>query len=145
MPAALPELERRKLAIDATRARFEGRPHKYGKVDCAKVAAFHMRQFGHRPSFAKAGTYRNAFGAARALRRTGHPGIAEWLIAGGADEISGSLALPGDLMVFEAQGDGLDATTIVLGNGAVLGFHDDAMEDGLLVIRLSLIGRAFRL
>lgn len=142
------ELERRKAAIEATRARFEGRPHAYGKVDCIKIAAGHARHMGHHRALGlqKAGTWSSALGAMRALKKMGFDRVFDAVDAAGFEPIAPAMILPGDL-IGSAGTDGLDAIGIWLGNMAILGFHEDAMEQGVKVIRLKTLSgmKAWRL
>lgn len=142
------EIERRVAAIAATRARFEGRAFAWGRVDCAKVAAFHLRQMGHRRSLglARAGSYSSALGARRALRRAGHDSLERALERAGAVPIAAAAALPADMLITPGT-DGIDALAIMLGNMAVLGFHEDAMARGVTIIRINTLAdfRAVRL
>lgn len=144
MPAKSPDLERRKLAIEATRDHFVGKPFEWGRVDCAKVAAYHLRKMGKRPSFAKAGSYNTALGAKRALARSGYASLKDALTQMGLLEIPPAAALPGDIMIHDAQLDGFEAMQIIVGNAAVFSFYEDRLDEGLLVVRLARLGRVFR-
>jgi hypothetical protein len=61
-----PDLIRRQEALDATRARFKGKPLILGKYDCIKVVRFHLVKMGHK-GLPSTGRYTNAVGARRAL------------------------------------------------------------------------------
>lgn len=128
------EIERRVAAVEATRAHFAGRPFQWGKVDCAKVVAWHLRKMGH-PSIgiAKAGTYRTALSAKRAMKRWGVGSLSEALDKAGLAQIAPAAALPGDIVRLPGT-DTFDALAIVAGNGAVLAFHEDS--DTMEVVRL---------
>jgi hypothetical protein len=123
-------------AVAATMARFKGRPFRWGSVDCAKLGAFHLRRMGHHQGLglAKAGTYRSALGARRAIERAGHASIAAALDGIGLPRIPPAAALPGDVMLSDGT-EGLEALAIYAGNGAALGFHEDAA--GAEVIRIA--------
>ena len=58
-------------------ARYRDKPFQWGKVDCAKVAAFHLKKLGHKILISKAGAYSSPLGAARALKRLGYANLAE--------------------------------------------------------------------
>ena len=120
------ELERRVAAVEATKARFAGKAFSWGRVDCAKVGAFHLRQMGHHAGLGlhKAGTYRSALTAKRALARAGHDSIAAALDAIGLERIAPAAAWTGDVLLTPGD-DTWEALAIVVGNGAVLGFHQD--------------------
>ncbi len=139
------EWGRRVAAVNATRARFEGRPFAYGTVDCARVAAWHLRQMGHKPvGFAKAGTYRSALGAKKALQRLGHVSLADAVAALGLEERSPAGAWVGDLLIKPGT-QGLDAIGIVTGSALVLGFHEDAEAIDMMRMLDFADARAFHL
>lgn len=132
------DLERRAQAVRATLSHWQGKPFAYGAVDCVKVGAWHLRQMGHHLTLglAKAGTYRSAKGAKRALTRAGHDSVAAALLTAGLEQIPLAMALPGDLVLAEGS-HGLESVGILIGNGAIAGFHEDAPDAGLQVIRLN--------
>ena len=139
------ELERRKAAVIATRTRFAARPFAFGRVDCVRVAAWHLRQFGHKPvGLAKAGSYRSALGARRALTRAGHATLADAVAAIGLEERAPAAAWLGDLLVKPGT-DGLDAIGIVAGSSLVLGFHQDQEAIDMLRLVDFADARAFHL
>lgn len=131
------EHERRVAAVNAVRDHFAGKAFELGKVDCVKVAAWHLRSMGHRlTGLAKAGSYKTVLGAQRALRRVGHDGLIAALDAmPGLIRIPPEAALPGDIIAQPGTG-GMDALTIVMGDRLVLGFHEDIDDAGLQPIRL---------
>jgi hypothetical protein len=117
-------LQARQQALAATVAHFEARPFAYGKTDCVRLAAFHLRKMGHKPQLAKAGSYSSLLGAVRALRRTGFASLPEALDGLGLIRIPPAAALVSDLLALPGEGD-LHALQIVAGNGRVFGFHED--------------------
>ncbi len=138
------DLQARVDAVKATQAHFAGRPFAWGRVDCVKVAAWHLRAMGHHLGLGlnKAGTYRSALGARRALERAGHASLAAAL-DGVLPRIAPAAALPGDLLIGPGT-DEWEALGIYAGNGAVVGFYDG--EKGLTIVRLNsgIAGRAWR-
>lgn len=119
------DLEKRVAAVTATMARFEGRAFEWGRVDCAKMAAFHLRTLrGHKLGLSKAGTYKSALGAKRALARLGHDSLEGALDAAGLARIPAAAALTGDILLAPGT-DGWSAIMILIGNGAALGFGED--------------------
>lgn len=128
-------LEIRHAAIEATMARFRGRPFAWGKVDCAKVAAFHLKKMGFKISISKAGSYSSALGAQRAIVRMGYDTIPELLDGLGLTRIPYSRLLLGDLVVADGH-DGIAAIGIYASNGHVLGFHEDHLDQGLVAVDL---------
>ncbi|MBM3929014.1 MAG: hypothetical protein FJ335_11245 [Sphingomonadales bacterium] len=140
------EIERRVAAVMATWDHFRGRPFAFGRVDCVKLCAWHLRQMGRRVTgIGRAGSYRTALSARRALVRAGFASLAEAVTAAGLIEIAPAAALPGDIMLTPSV-DGMEALTIVAGNGMVIGFHDDALAAGIQRVRIVdvLAVRAFR-
>jgi len=119
------EMLRRQRAAQATVDRFRGVPFAYGKNDCARLAAFALRQMGHKPGLAKAGSYSTALGATRALKRLGHDDLASVLDGLGLLRIPPIAALPGDLIMLPGEGPFGGALAMAVGNGRVLSYHED--------------------
>lgn len=126
-------LERRHAAIEATMARYRGRPFLWGKVDCAKVAAFHLKKLGYPILISKAGAYHSARSARRAISRMGFDNLAALIDSLGLSRIPYSRLLLGDIILNEGHA-GIDAIGIYAGNGHVLGFHEDHLHQGLVAI-----------
>lgn len=133
MSPALPELERRRLATLATLDRYRDRPFQWGSVDCAKVAAFHLKQFGIKVCISKAGSYRSALGARRAIERMGHASLPALLDSLGLTRIPYSRLRLGDIITAAGHA-GIDAIGIYAGNGHIYGFHEGHLEQGLLTV-----------
>ncbi len=115
---------KRQQVAQAAVDRFKGEPLIFGKNDCARMAAFVLRKFGHSPKMARAGTYSNAIGAIRALQRSGHTSLEAWIDSLDLERIAPAAALPGDLILLPAAEPFGGALTIAVGNGRVLGYHD---------------------
>lgn len=129
----LPVMEVRRRATQATADRFRDQPFAWGKNDCVRMVAFHLRKLGYRPKLAKAGSYSSALGAKRALARSGFKTIAEALDALGLERIAPAMALLGDIV--QMPGDsGFDALGISLGGRSLLGYHEDLPGAGSLKI-----------
>jgi hypothetical protein len=126
------DLPRRAAAAQAAVKRFKGVPLAYGKNDCVRMAAFVLRRMGHRPQLGKAGSYRSAPGAVRALRRAGHETLAGALDGLGLVRIAPAAALPGDIVMLPAEGPFDGSLNIHVGNGRVLGYHEDAVGADIL-------------
>lgn len=117
-------LQQRHAAIEATMAKYRDRPFAWGSVDCAKVAAFHLAQLGHQVRIAKAGGYKTALGAKRALRRLGYSTLAEMADGIGLTPIASARMLLGDIA--ELEGDNPVGTiALYAGNGNLFCFHQD--------------------
>ena len=119
------ELLRRQQAAQAAVDRFKGQPLAYGKNDCVRLAAFVLRKMGHRPQLAKAGSYSTALGAARALERVGFADLAAAVDAMGLPRIAPAAAWVADLVLLPAEGPFGGALSVAVGNGRVLGYHED--------------------
>ena len=119
------EMLRRVTAAQKTYDRFKEQPFDWGKADCSRILAYHLRQFGHKPALARFGAYKTAIGARAALKRAGFGSVGDVLDAMGLRRIPPAAALVGDIVQGES-GDPFGAHAVYLGNGAMLGFHEDA-------------------
>jgi hypothetical protein len=117
-------LQARQAALAATVAYFENRPLVWGRTDCARIVARHVRNMGHPTKLAKAGSYSSLVGAVRALKRTGFATLPEAIDAMGFVRIPPAAALVADVLALPGDGD-LHALQIVAGNGRVWGYHVD--------------------
>jgi hypothetical protein len=122
---AQPIMVRRVAAAQATLDRFQGRPFAFGKDDCARMVVFHLRQLGFKPKIAKAGSYSTLLGARRALARAGFATLADAVDAQGLFRIPPAAAVVGDLLMMPGVED-FGALAVALGNGRVIGWHEDA-------------------
>jgi hypothetical protein len=118
-------LLRRQQAAQAAVDRFKGQPLIYGRNDCVRLAAFVLRRMGHHPQLAKAGSYSTALGAARALERVGFQDLAAAVDALGLARIAPAAAWVADLVLLPAEGPFGGALSVAVGNGRVLGYHED--------------------
>lgn len=131
----IPVLERRRIATQATIDRFAAQPFVWGRFDCAKMAAFHLRHLGVRVGIAKSGQWQSALGARRALGRMGVASLSE-LADRHLDEIAPAATLIGDIVI--ASGDeGHEALWIAVGNGAALGWSE--WTEGAAILRMSFV------
>ena len=127
----LPLLAIRRDAAQATLDRFKDKPFEFGRYDCARLLAFHLRQLGIRTTMAKAGRYSSPLGAKRALKRLGVETMAQLADSYGFERISPAAAVLGDLVELPSETD-LGGLFIVLGNGRVLGYHENAVGAAVL-------------
>jgi hypothetical protein len=116
---------RRVAAAQATLDHFKGKPFVLGEADCARMAAFHLRQLKLKLKIAKAGSYKSPLSARRALIRAGFESLADALDKHGFARIPPAAAVVGDILALPAEDD-LGALAVALGNGRVLGWHPDA-------------------
>ncbi len=130
----------RAQAADACRARFEGRPLIWGKVDCWQITAHNLRKLGISTALVKGLTYSTEAGAAKTLRRLGFHGLGELMDALGEPfRIAPALATQGDVIGFECAGGLWDmALSVSAGNGNVLGIGENYGR--ALVMRPDLSG-----
>jgi hypothetical protein len=119
------EMIRRQQAAQAAIHRFKGEPWQLGKNDCVRMAAFVLRKMGHRPQLGKAGSYISGPGALRALQRAGFDSLGAALDALGLERIAPAAALVADIVMIPGEAPLDGALTIAVGNGRVLGFHQD--------------------
>lgn len=133
-------LVRRHAALEATIARYRGRPFKWGSVDCAKVAAFHLKQLGHSIAVTKGGAYSSPLTAQRALRRLGYATLADMADGVGLTPIPYSRMLLGDIA--EIEGDhAIGSVGLHAGGGRLFAFHE--AHEGLVTVQPRAILRAW--
>ncbi|MDO9489037.1 MAG: hypothetical protein Q7J32_11730 [Sphingomonadaceae bacterium] len=119
-----PLMLRRVAATQATVDRFKGRAFRFGSHDCARMVAYHLKQIGRPMRLAKAGTYRSLLGATRALRHLGYDSLAAALDDHGLTRIAPAAAVVGDIVELPGEPP-FGALSVAVGNGRVLGFHQD--------------------
>lgn len=121
----------RRDAAQATLDAYMEKPFGWGDGDCGQMALRHLEQF---PKLAKAiravraklGVYNTAIGARRAISRLGFTSLAEQLDAlPGVERIAPAFAWTGDIIAGPSVG-AMDALTVYLGNGVVVGFVEEA-------------------
>lgn len=120
------EMIKRQQAAQAAIDRFKGQPWLLGKNDCVRMAAFVLRRMGHRPQLGKAGSYTTDAGAMLALKRAGFDSLAAALDALGLERIAPAAARIADIIMIPGEAPLDGALAIAVGNGRVLGFHEDA-------------------
>ncbi|MGC4252427.1 MAG: hypothetical protein QM605_13455 [Sphingobium sp.] len=130
------DLERRRLATETTRAKYEGMALDFRTADCARMIRYHLIQMGHRPPALP--RYRSLTGAARALKETG--GIIATLDTF-LPRIAPARMLLGDVAV--GAGEGGEAGWICLGY-KFMGWHQDSATPVAMSIDLSHVTAAWR-
>lgn len=118
-------LVRRRDAAEATLREFERRPFKWGRADCARMTAAHLRRLGYKVVLPPSGSYGTALAAAKALKARGYADLPAALDDMGLERIAPAAAIVGDVLQLAGE-DVLGALCISLGNGRLLGYHDDA-------------------
>jgi hypothetical protein len=120
-----PEMERRRRATEATRDRFRGKPFKFGRFDCGQMTAFHLRAMKKPVRAAKAGRYHSLLGATKALNRLGFRNLSG-LMDAHFERIPPAAAALGDVVSIASE-EGPGGLFVVIGNGRVFGYHQDAL------------------
>ena len=119
-----PPVLRRRDAAQATLDHFRGKRFRFGSNDCVRMVAWHLRKLGHKVKLPPAGSYRSARSALKALRARGHASLAAALDAQGLERIAPAAAIVGDIVM--GPGDaGFEALGVALGNGRIVGYHED--------------------
>lgn len=113
------DLDRRRAALVATRAKYKGRACDYRSADCIRMVRYHLIQMGHKPP--RLPRYQSLIGARRALAQAG--GMAA-IFDGMLPRIAPARMLPGDIAV--AAGDEAEAALILVQLGHYMGWHQDS-------------------
>ncbi|WP_311267445.1 DUF6950 family protein [Sphingobium sp. WCS2017Hpa-17] len=113
------DLEARRVATEATLAKYRQRPLDFATADCARMVRYHLLQLGHKPP--KMPSYRSATGARRAYVSVGGLAAAFDAIL---PRIPHARMLLGDIAVLDGDG-GMDAAVICVGH-KVFGWHEDS-------------------
>src|SRR3546814_10218220 len=119
-------MAQRVAAAQATGDRVKDVPFAWGKNDCARMVAFHLRKLGHSVKLAKAGTYSSALGAKRALTRLGFADLVAAMDGHGFERIPPASAVVADIIALPAE-DNFGSLALALGNGRALSYHQDAV------------------
>lgn len=133
-------MERRARAAQATLDKFKDKPFKFGKYDCGQMVRFHLRCIGRPVKSAKAGSYHSLLGAQRALKRLGYESLID-LMDAHFPRIAPAAAVVGDVIAMPGL-EGPGALTVAVGNGRVLGYHEDAV--GAVILQPSDYVAAWR-
>lgn len=118
------ELEIRVAATSKTFDKFNGQALVLGKVDCARMVAFHLRSLGYKFSLLKGGQYSNEVGARLALKKLGVSSLSEIMDMHFPRYEAVADARVGDVMCVEGEGGMGDAMQVVLHRGNGLGFFE---------------------
>lgn len=118
-------LVRRVEAAQKTLDIWSKRPMKLGTSDCVRMAADHLRRLGYKVKLPASGSYRTVNSALKALKARGYETLADALDGIGLERIPPAAAVAGDIIMLPAV-DRLGALVIALGNGRVVGYHEDA-------------------
>lgn len=116
-------IARHRITVE-TQRRWQGRAFAWGTADCARLVLCHLKRCGAPVPIGKAGTWRTALGAARALARAGFANLGEALDAAPLVRIAPAAVMLGDVVQLPSP-DRFEALGIALGNGRVLAWIDD--------------------
>lgn len=118
-------IQRRVASAQKTLDRFKDKPFKFGRNDCAQLVRFNLKLLGHpMKKAAKAGSYHSLIGAQKAIKRVGYDNLIA-MMDDHFERIPAAAALPGDVVAMPGV-EGPGALTVAMGNGRVLGYHEDA-------------------
>ncbi|CAM3282703.1 MULTISPECIES: DUF6950 family protein [Sphingomonas] len=118
-------------AAQATLDQWKARPMRLGTSDCVRMTASHLRRLGHKVKLPASGSYRSVRSALKALDERGYSSLADALDAMGLERIAPASAIVGDVLMLPAE-DKLGALVVALGNGRVVGYHEEAIGAAVL-------------
>ena len=125
MKRKLTPIEIRAAAAQQLLDDWRGRPIDWKKRHhCVRMLTDHLRRLKHKPPLAKAGHFTSPLGARQALKRLGVASVGEILDQMGFERIPPAAALVGDIIEIPGEPP-FGAFTVALGNGRVLGWHED--------------------
>jgi hypothetical protein len=145
MSKKLPPLVLRRNAAQDALDHWRPRKWRMGENDCLRMFARHARKLGHRFKIPPARSYRTVKGAMQKLEELGHADLPAAIDALGFERIPPAAAIVGDLVQLPGTDDRLPALTIALGNGRVVGWHEDIPHGGADVLQPIEFVRAWRL
>lgn len=122
------ELEIRVAATSKTFDKFNGQALVLGKVDCARMVAFHLRSLGHKFSLLKGGHYSNEIGARLALKKLGVSSLSE-IMDMHFPRIGLADARTGDVSCVRGEGDMGESMQVVLHRQNVIGLKDGVFAE----------------
>lgn len=117
------EMLARAAAAQSTADKYIGKAFAYGRYDCVRMVAHHLREMGYKPGLARGGSYLSHKGAVAALKRAGFDTIEQALDSLGLERIPPARAVTGDIGKFRGP-DPFGGLMIYAGNGRTLGYHE---------------------
>jgi hypothetical protein len=115
---------RRTAAAQKTLDTWSKRALKLGTSDCVRMIAAHLRLLGYKVKLPPSGSYRSYASALKAMKAAGFASIDEALDAMGLVRIAPAAATVGDIVKLPADHP-LGCFTVAVGNGRVVGYHED--------------------
>lgn len=135
------ELERRRLATQATLDRYRGKVFDWSTgITCVHLARYHLKNMGHKPPTMP--RFRSALGAKKVLKERGWASVSDMLDTM-LVRIAPAQMLLGDLAIVPGQ-EGLDAILISAGPLKLMGWHPETGEFVLYDNGLSEVTGAWR-
>lgn len=110
----------RVMATQKTVDTFKGKTFKNGQADCVQLVVAHARHMGRKIDVPRYGSVKSA---AEAMRRLGFKTLGEAMDRH-FRRIDKAMVMAGDIVEMPGE-NGFSGITIALGNGRVLGFHQD--------------------
>lgn len=129
-----PHMVRRVDAAQATLEQFRDKPFRLGQHDCVRLVAAHLRRLGYQVRLPSKGSYATPRSALKALRDRGFETVADAIDSMGLERIPVATALVGDIVCGAAE-DPLGALGVMLGNGRIVGYHEDLPGASVLQVR----------
>jgi hypothetical protein len=119
-------LIRRVAAAQATLDAFKDKPFRYGTRDCVRMMAYHLRRMGYQVKLPASGSYASIRTAVKALEARGFTSLAQAMDSFGFPRIPPAAAIAGDALLLAGDTILGEALHVALGNGRVVGYHEDA-------------------
>lgn len=129
----------RSKAAQATLDAWRDKPFRIGHADCVRLIASHVRRMGHKVRLPHAGAYRGVQAARMLLQARGFESLPDAMDKMGFDRIPPAAALVGDVIELPSEIAELGTLTVALGNGRVLGWHEDAPKGACVLQPLEQI------
>lgn len=133
-----PELIRRQTALAYVLNKYKGSPCDFATADCVRMTRTMLVKMGRKPPAMP--DYRNISGARNALKAAGFDNLTG-LFDSLLERVPPAAMLPGDIAVMPDE-HGLGAAVIAVGNGRVIGWHEDGAE--AVIIQPHQIDAAWR-
>lgn len=114
------DLVKRMKATQRTVDRFKGRSFKDGTADCVQLVIAHAKHMGRKIAVPK---YKDLKGAAAVLRQLGFKSLGK-AMDHHFERIDKAQILAGDIVEMPGA-NGFSGLTIAVGNGRVIGFHEE--------------------
>lgn len=88
-------------------------PASWGKNDCARMCARHLKNMGHKISLSKFGSYSSYRGALSALKKAGVTTIEELIDSLGFERIPPAASVMGDIIAMKPE-EGIDISALAV-------------------------------